>query len=197
MVGLTAFTAVAATEAPSVWHFGPGFLPGLASSAIEAGAAAWVLVAVASSVRTNSAMGRSETGLALIAGLVAGIAIESRDLRIVHREPLAAFTPLSFKSGAAALLAFVAVAAVPLLAARVRGPAGSAMAVGLAAYTSVRILDALIRRFVFHTSSPLRQLTIGVWIEMLAVALLVALATRLGRPEREPSTAGETPRLAM
>ena len=184
-VGTTVYLTLYATEASKSVHFGPGFLIILAGLAIEGCAAALILAAVASSPRDHAPAGRSGIGLALATAFVVGASNETTDLKFFHVQPLALFTPLSFKSGAAALVAFVSVAAVPLLAARVRGRVGSAMVVGLAAYEATRVVDVLDRRFVWPDLSP-AQVTLGWWIEILAVALLVAMALRLATHKQAP-----------
>jgi hypothetical protein len=93
------------------------------------------------------------------------------------------FTPLSFKSGAAALVAFVAVAAVPLVAARTGGRVGSAIVVGLAAHEAIRVLDELNQRFGWMGLSLLR-VTIGWWVAVVGVTLLLAVAARLAPPKQ-------------
>ena len=185
MVGTTLYLTLYSTDAPKSVHFGPGFLIILAGLAIEGCVAAWILVAVVSSPPDHASIGRSGIGLALTTAFVVGASTETTDLKFVHGQPLALFTPLSFKSGAAALVAFVAVAAVPLLAARVRGRVGSAIVVGLAAYEATRVVDVLDQRFVWPGLSP-AQVTIGWWIEILAVALLVAMAMRLAPHKQAP-----------
>jgi hypothetical protein len=181
-VGSTAYRILFSTEVPTSVHLGPGYFVVFAGVALEAFVAAWMLVAVVSATGNPAPIRRSGIGLALAAAIVVGASTAINDLTF-HYQPLAMFTPLSFKSGAAALVAFVAVAAVPLVAARTGGRVGSAIVVGLAAHEAIRVLDELNQRFGWMGLSLLR-VTIGWWVAVVGVTLLLAVAARLAPPKQ-------------
>jgi len=191
-VGAEAYRILFSAELPTWVHLGPGYFAILAGLAIEGIVAAWMVVAIISATGNPAPTRRSGIALALTAAVVVGASTAINPLAF-HHQPLALFTPLSFKSAAAAFVAFVAVATVPMVAARSGGRVGSAILLGLGAGEAIQVLDELNERFGWMGQS-LVHITIGWWVAALAVALLIAMAIRLGQPEqaqRLPIASGE------
>ena len=174
-------------------HLGMGFYVTLAGAALEAVVAVSALVVVATGSPDARPASSRTIGLAIVAAVVIGT---STSLRSVSFRGLAlgSFTPLSFRSGAAATIAFAAVATVLVLAVRIRGRVGSALLLGLAATEIIIVLDALIQRFGSPGTSPLHpHLTIGWWGRVVAVAMMLVLAQQLRATRApQPGVADET-----
>jgi len=164
-------------------HVGPGFYLILTSSVI----AAVVTVGAVLFLRPfpRPAFGSNPLRIVLAVGsaLAVGASAVIVDLRLPF-EPLSIFSPLTVTSGTAAVFAFISIAAFPLIALRLGNRLGSWLLLGLAANEAIRALDAAFRRFGnFRGVSFHAQLSIGWWIEILVVALLVILAYEIRSPE--------------
>ncbi len=171
-------------------HFGPGFYLILTSGVLAAVVAVGAVLLLRPFPPPGFRSSSSSVALAIGSALAVGASAVIVDLRLPF-SPLSIFSPFTVASGTAAVFAFIAVAAFPLIALRIGDRVGSWLLVGLAANEAIRRLDAAFRRFGNFRGPFHAQLSIGWWIEILAVALLVTLAHQIGspRPDQQPETA--------
>ena len=158
---------------------GPGFFLTLAGLAMVALVGISAVVMLRPFARPAILPGARIVSLGALSALALGVSTTIYDLRIPFG-PLASFTPLTFRSAITATIAFFAIAASPLVAVRLGGRVGSYLLFGLATVTSIRVIDAVLRRFGNWRGLPVSaHLTVGWWIEILAIVLLLATARQL------------------
>ena len=183
------FLVLRGIEESRTFTLGPGFYLVIASVAIVA------LVAVGATwierplSRPSSRVSPLCRALGIAAAVTVSVSTLIVDLRVPYG-PLTVFEPLSLKSATAATFALVVLGAFPLAATRMRGRSGFWLLLGLAASEAIRVLDAVLRRF--ENTPPRAHLTIGWWTEILAVVLLVALASQLQPRETDANLATAT-----
>jgi hypothetical protein len=179
-VGAAAYLLVEWTRRSATYSFGPGYFILLIGVLVEATVAASLFVALRSS-GAHPERRASRSVLALCTAVAVGTSTMFLAVRFMHYEPLGRFTPLTLASAVAACIAFTATAALPVLAYRVSGRTGVAIASGVAVGMTVQVLDAVLRRTEFG-----RQMTVGWWIDVAATVLSVVLARRLARDAKVP-----------
>lgn len=178
-VGAAAYSMVEWTRGSATYSFGHGFFVLLVGISVEAAIAASLFVGLWST-RKPSDRAASPSVLALCTAITAGAATLFVASKFGHYQPLARFAPLTLASAAAAFIAFAAAAALPLLAYRISGRVGAAIAAGVAVGMTIQVFDALLRRTQFGV-----QITIGWWIDVAAMVLSTVLARRLARGARD------------
>lgn len=168
------------------WHLGPGFYLVTAGAVLGGAGALWAL-AIARGSAINESVRTSRSALALSIGgaLAAGASTVMIHLKLAI-SPLAWFTPLSVKSGIAAIVACAAVGVLPLVAVRIGGRLGSNVLLGLSGYLAIRVVDAVLRRFgERRVVGATTHLSLGWSLEIAAVLLLVSSARILGRADAQ------------
>jgi hypothetical protein len=182
-VGAAAYALVEWTRGSAKYSFGPGYFILLIGFLVEATVAASLFVALWPS-GAHPERRASRSVLALCTAVAVGASTLFLAVRFMHYEPLGRFTPLTLASMVAACIAFTTTAALPLLAFRVSGRTGVAIASGVAVGMTVQVFDAVLRRTEFG-----RQITVGWWIDVAAAVLSVALARRLSTKVRVEDSA--------
>jgi hypothetical protein len=178
-VGGAAYALVDWTRRSAKYSFGPGYFVLLVGILVEAAVATSLFVALSSSGEHHDRRAFRSV-LALSTAIAVGASTMFLSAKY-YAEPLGRFTPLTLASAVAAVIAFIAAAALPILAYRVSGRTGAAIATGLAVGMTVHVVDAQLRRTQFGV-----QLTIGSWIDLAATVLSVVLARRLTRDAKVP-----------
>jgi hypothetical protein len=173
-VGAAAYALVDWTRRSARWSFGPGYFILLVGVMVEAVVAASLFVALWSSGPHPEGRA-SRSVLVLCTAVAVGASTMFLPAKFIH-EPSGRFSPLTLASLAAVFIAFTATASLPVLAYRIAGRRGVAIASGVAVGVTIQVIDAVLRRTQFGV-----QLTIGWWIDVAAMVLSVALARRLAR----------------
>jgi hypothetical protein len=186
----TSLPALAYTTLGLVRHgpvrLGPGYYALWSAIALEAVAAA----AAATSVlrRHREAPPRGMGSIAIACALALGLSTIFYAV-IFPGQPRALFSPLSARSGAAAVFAFAAVAMFPWIAVRIGASRGFAMTCALAYAAVLAVVSDLLSRF--HDSF-FAAFGIGFWIDICALMLLIVMAVLLRR-ERHRVIFGHDP----
>jgi hypothetical protein len=192
--GFSAYNLASTSYLTWLWSrahslLGPGFFLTFGGLAMLSVVAISAVVMLRPFPRPANLLSTRTVSLGAASAIAIGVSTTIFDLRVPFA-PLATFTPLTFSSATTATIAFVAVAAFPLVALRLGNRVGCYLLVGLATGTSIRVIDALLRRFGNWRGQPVSaHLSVGWWIEILAIVLLLATTRELRLTDPDTVTA--------
>ena len=187
-VGYALLTVV---RTPGSLQWGAGYFLNVAGTVVEACVAVVLFVSLWRSIRASRPLSRVTLQLVVGCAILVGFSSAIWPIVVNRGESIARYSPWSIGSAALAVVAFAAVAALPVLAARLGDRTGAYITTGIAVGLTLAVFDAFMHRF--SDAFVAHRLTVGFWCDIAAIGLLLVLGRQLRRsadtdPDDERST---------